>query len=297
MGFRDFQSFNLAMLAKQGWRLISNPDSLCAQILRAKYYPDGDILKAGPKAGSSFTWQSILAGITTFKRGYIWRVGDGASINIWSDPWIPTSSDRRILTPKGNTIYTKVSELISPITGSWDEDLLRDLFLSINVERILQIPLNNHGFGDFIAWHYTKHGRYTVKSGYYIQWRHQFGATGSQLAHPSVSALNPVWKTIWKMKLPGKIKFFVWQALHGLMPLKSILVNRHIGHSGQCPICSLAAEDVSHLLFLCPAVTGRFSDFHQLLTRRCRLIVQDQQFWNLSCEIRFILCQASHQLI
>jgi ribonuclease HI len=39
------------------------------------------------------------------------------------------------------------------------------------------------------------------------------------------------------------------------MPLKSILVNRHIGHSGQCPICSLAAEDVSHLLFLCPAVT------------------------------------------
>jgi hypothetical protein len=49
MGFRDFHSFNLAMLAKQVWRLITAPDSLCAQVLQAKYYPDGNILKAEPK--------------------------------------------------------------------------------------------------------------------------------------------------------------------------------------------------------------------------------------------------------
>jgi hypothetical protein len=67
MGFRDFHSFNLAMFAKQVWRLIDTPDSLCARVLQAKYYPDGNILKAGPKASSSFTWQSIVAGITTFK--------------------------------------------------------------------------------------------------------------------------------------------------------------------------------------------------------------------------------------
>jgi hypothetical protein len=63
MGFRHLHAFNLAMLAKQSWRLISNLDSLCAQILRAKYYPDGNILKSGLKKGSSFTWQSIIAGL------------------------------------------------------------------------------------------------------------------------------------------------------------------------------------------------------------------------------------------
>jgi hypothetical protein len=69
---------------------------------------------------------------------------------------------------------------------------------------------------------------------------------------PGSSALNPVWKTLWKMQVPGKVKIFAWHALHGILPLKSIMVNRHIGTSGQCPICSLQEEDVMHLLFQCP---------------------------------------------
>ena len=77
MGFRDFHSFNLAMLAKQVRRLLYDPDSLCERVLRAKYYPDGRLLQAQLKSGSSFTWQSVLAGLECFKRGYIWRVGDG----------------------------------------------------------------------------------------------------------------------------------------------------------------------------------------------------------------------------
>lgn len=83
MGFRDLHAFNLAMLSKQVWRLINRPDSLCAQILKAKYYPDGNTMKAGPKKGSSFTWQSIIAGLHTFKRDHIWKVEDGSEINIW----------------------------------------------------------------------------------------------------------------------------------------------------------------------------------------------------------------------
>jgi hypothetical protein len=168
MGFRDFHSFNLAMLAKQTWRLISDPDSLCAQVLRAKYYPHGDILKAGPKAGSSFMWQSIFAGVATFKRGYVWRVGNGEKINMWQDPWIPSSPDRKLITPRGASIYTKVSDLIDPVSEQWDEEVLRSLLSPVDVNRILQIPLHNRGFDDFVAWGFSKHGRYTVRSGYHL---------------------------------------------------------------------------------------------------------------------------------
>jgi hypothetical protein len=141
MGFRDFQSFNLAMLAKQVWRLIDEPESLCERVLRAKYYPQGDILKAGPKAGCSFTWQSILACLTTFKRGYIWRVGDGESINIWNDPWIPTSPNRRVVTPRGFTLLTKVSQLLDPISGQWDEELVAQFLISLIFEEFYKFLL------------------------------------------------------------------------------------------------------------------------------------------------------------
>ena len=49
MGFRDLHSFNLAMLAKQCWRLIQNPDSLCARVLSAKYYLDGNVLRTAQR--------------------------------------------------------------------------------------------------------------------------------------------------------------------------------------------------------------------------------------------------------
>jgi hypothetical protein len=39
IGFRDMHLFNQALLARQVWRLIQNPDRLCARILKAKYYP------------------------------------------------------------------------------------------------------------------------------------------------------------------------------------------------------------------------------------------------------------------
>ena len=39
MGFCDFRLFNQALLARQAWRLITNPESFCPQLLKDKYYP------------------------------------------------------------------------------------------------------------------------------------------------------------------------------------------------------------------------------------------------------------------
>jgi hypothetical protein len=82
LGFRDLYTFNLAMLAKQGWRLIQAPDSLCARVLRAKYFPDGNLLMARPETGMSYVWRSILKGIEVLKGGIIWGIGDGSKVRI-----------------------------------------------------------------------------------------------------------------------------------------------------------------------------------------------------------------------
>jgi len=88
MGFRDFALFNNAMIGKQGWRLIMRPDSLCAQVLKGKYFPNCDFLSATKKRRCSATWRSILLGRYVLAQGLIKRVGPG-DISVWKDNWIP----------------------------------------------------------------------------------------------------------------------------------------------------------------------------------------------------------------
>ena len=80
-----FTLLTWVMLAKQGWRLIQAPESVCAQVLRAKYFPHGNVLDAEPINGMSYVWHSILKGIELLKEGLIWRVGDGTDVRIWED--------------------------------------------------------------------------------------------------------------------------------------------------------------------------------------------------------------------
>lgn len=46
LGFRDFKSFNSALVAKNWWRLYTNPDSLVGKIFKAVYFPEKDICGA-----------------------------------------------------------------------------------------------------------------------------------------------------------------------------------------------------------------------------------------------------------
>jgi hypothetical protein len=43
VGFRDMSKFNQALLVRQAWRLIQYPDSLCAKLLKVRYYPNGTL--------------------------------------------------------------------------------------------------------------------------------------------------------------------------------------------------------------------------------------------------------------
>jgi hypothetical protein len=92
-----------------------------------------------------------MAGLENFKRGCIWRIGDGTQVNIWEDKWIPTSPTCKLATPRGNIVITKVSILIYPISGFWDEELRRSIFWEVDVNRIMEIPIAPADMEDFVA--------------------------------------------------------------------------------------------------------------------------------------------------
>lgn len=68
LGFKEIISFNLAMLVKFGWRIICNPDSLLAMVLRDKYYPSSSFCgcTSGKKNFLGLEW--YFAGTENFEK-------------------------------------------------------------------------------------------------------------------------------------------------------------------------------------------------------------------------------------
>lgn len=81
LGFRNFSQFNIALLAKQGWRLITYPNSLLARALKAKYYLQSDFLNSQLGNLPSLTWRIIWAANGLLQNGLGWRVGRGDGIS------------------------------------------------------------------------------------------------------------------------------------------------------------------------------------------------------------------------
>ena len=157
------------MLAKQAWRILSNPTSLVTWVLKSKYFPTGDVLNAKLGSLPSYSWRSIHNSLEVIKNGSRWRVGNGKLIHIWDDRWLPTLSTYKVISPpNGNPEFPMVSALINPITKWWNVNLVRATFLPFEADTILRIPLTHNMLEDKIIWLGNNQGEFTVKSAYHI---------------------------------------------------------------------------------------------------------------------------------
>jgi hypothetical protein len=148
MGFHDLKIFNLALLAKQGWRLINNPDSLVAQVQREKYFPTGSFLTAQLGRSPSLAWGSLYRAKVVLEGGLRWRVGNRDSIKIWGDKWLPSPSTYQVQSPvQVLDQEARVSSLIDSGRGWWDVGLIRSMIQLKEAEVIWELflsPLSQH---------------------------------------------------------------------------------------------------------------------------------------------------------
>lgn len=153
LGFRDLRSFNLALLAKQGSRLLTSPDSLLGRIFKARYYPNQSFLHAKLGHRPSATWPRLLKANEFLVKGIRKHIRNGNLISIREDTWVIDEASFRILTPRPDP------------------------------------PMHINSVSDLI---------------------------------------NPNWKRLWHLKLPPKIKMFLWRDCSHILPHQANLFRSRI---------------------------------------------------------------------
>jgi hypothetical protein len=186
--------FNLALLAKQGWRLLQNPDTLLHRVLKAKYFPDCSFLDAHIPSHSSFTWRSLAQARHIIRLGTRWRIGNGSQVNIWKDNWISSSSPLKIISPRQILPENaRVCDLIDDDSRLWKSSLIDSIFLPLEAEQIKSIPLHPSRH-DSMVWSGTPNGQFSTRSAYQLQ-----AAEKSSLSTSTSdqSRNHSFWKSLW----------------------------------------------------------------------------------------------------
>ncbi|KAK2660918.1 hypothetical protein Ddye_007451 [Dipteronia dyeriana] len=95
-----------------------------------------------------------------------WRVGNGKSIRIYTDKWLPRPSKFMIVSQPNLGSDETVDKLLSP-SGGWNSELIKNNFLPDDAKCILQIPIGSGNQSDTLLWHYESNGKFSVRSGYW----------------------------------------------------------------------------------------------------------------------------------
>ncbi len=182
-----------------------------------------------------------------FKCGVTYSVGTGTRINWWTDIWLgeaplcthfpcifsdALSKDLRVRDCWGSNRrqWNRILEGIDASTSSINEPirLLKDAVNDIS-------PNNNP---DGIHWRWSTHGTFTVKSAFmFLQ---DDGLRGRFLPR------------LWAIRVPLKVKIFLWLVLRGRVRTKVNLSKRGWTGDVTCNFCSEAAESIDHLFLACP---------------------------------------------
>nr|POF08360.1 putative ribonuclease h protein [Quercus suber] len=181
-----------------------------------------------------------------------WRVGNGAAIGIYRDAWLPPPQSSKVISPLNSLdIDARVSVLIDHDRKCWNEGVIDNTFLPSDASRIKAIPLSLTNCDDCVFWPRNPNGIFSVKSGYKLLMESElddFLTTSDQ------SMSKKVWKGIWSLRIPNRVKSLMWRAGLDSLPTRANLRKRRLINEDTCPHCNLNSESSLHALWSCPSL-------------------------------------------
>ncbi|CAB4294670.1 unnamed protein product [Prunus armeniaca] len=231
------------------------PYSPLARVLKARYHKDYSILEASEGHAPSYIWRSLCDSRVVLARRSRWQIGNGWSVKVWGDRWIPKPNSFQItsatVTGHENVL---VCELINPVLHKWHEDLVHAWFGAQEASCILHLPLSFRIPADRLVWHYEKQGDLTVCSAYEVarQFLFEEAGEGSSNRDNYYGVSTKAWSRLWWVCVPPKVKVFVWRVLHNILPTRDRLLSEGVqGDLGGCVLCGAQAESLPHVLLDC----------------------------------------------
>jgi ribonuclease HI len=217
-----------------------------AKIYKAGYFSNSSFFDSKLGNNPSYVWRGIWKARQILMHGYRWRIGNGDSINIMSEPWLRERNDAWIPSPQAQGVYNlHVSDLMIPNLKLWDKNKIESLFPLHIANRIMETPLLSVVEEDKIIWGDSMDGNYSVKSGYKVL---------MQIQREEASTVQHVnWLSLWKIHAPPKAKHLLWRICRGCLPTRVRLQEKHVPCELSCPLCNHAFEDDWHTFVTCNA--------------------------------------------
>ena len=125
--------------------------------------------------------------------------------------------------------------------NDWEMDLVVSFFLLLHSHTLMTAE------ADKLTWKLTRSGVFDTRS-YYLALRE------------STASAFP-WKSIWRVKAPRGVSFFVWTVAWGRILTCENLMRRGYVMVGCCCMCKSCGESVDHLLLHCDVVQQLWNFF------------------------------------
>lgn len=159
----------------------------------------------------SYAWRSIWSSRILLKEGTRWGIGDGNNIPLFGIPWMQngqTLSSQHFI----NNVFPIfcVQDLWYSSMKAWKVPLVEAIFPSNIANSILKTPFNGLVNEDQVIWKHNSDYIFLVSSAYHL-------AIPSLVdtSHLQESGVSLV---IWKLKVPPRVKIFMWHACRGYLP-------------------------------------------------------------------------------
>ncbi|KAF4346628.1 hypothetical protein F8388_021582 [Cannabis sativa] len=201
LGFKRSADINFSLIAKLGWVMASNTQSLWKSVLLEKYCRHSDFLTTEIPTSASLVARGIWATKDFIADNSIWAIGKNSQVNIWSGLW---SSKDGVFCDSGDLnpmckVDTTVGDLMLNSGEGWDYNQLVIWLRPEAINRLEGVDFGTLLNEDKLHWKSSPDGSFSIKRAYWDLNRSRFFEK------------DVIGSRIWKLKMHERVKLFLWK--------------------------------------------------------------------------------------